>query len=191
MSGSQIRPPREESPEESADDVEEDGGCGNAGNNNNNGSNEEGEAEYFETARKILNRSKGSATSSPSPTSPRTSTPPSGRTGGMGGSMIVRRERGGPSQAEAKGATHVPGGYDVDDEVGKLVSICQRLCGGKGKGEFTFKDIFYDEEAESTFESLMGTLKAAKRRGIISYEPPLLLQGAHDDERIVFHGGPK
>lgn len=34
-------------------------------------------------------------------------------------------------------------------------------------------------------QSLAGTLKAAKRRGIVSYKPELLLQGMSDNEQIT------
>jgi len=187
--GSQIRPAREESKEQEETQEQEYNNNNNNNNNNSNNSNdEEGEGEYFQAARKILGR-RG-ATPSPTP-SPAQGAPggrlahssPAGRPGGMGGSMVVRRERP-PSQRPGVAV----GGYSVDEEVEKLVSICERLCGGK-TGEFTFKDIFYDEESEGQFESLMGTLKAAKKRGIISYEAPVLFQGANDDDRIVFHGG--
>lgn len=97
--------------------------------------------------------------------------------GAGGGSVRIRREH----RAEATS------GYNVDEEVARLVAICERLCDGPS-GELTFKEIFYDEECEGQFESLIGTMKAAKKRGIIAFDPPLLLQGVHDEERIVFHG---
>ena len=77
--------------------------------------------------------------------------------------------------------------YNVDEEVHRLIKISERLCGGP-TGSYTFKQIFYDKEAEGAFESLAGTLKAAKRRGVISYDSPILLQGAHDAVVITFHG---
>lgn len=36
-----------------------------------------------------------------------------------------------------------------------------------------------------TVEALVGTLKAAKKRKVISYDSELLLQGVHDDVDIV------
>lgn len=104
--------------------------------------------------------------------------------------MIVRRERtGGGRGSPGKGGpvrVTLPG-YNVDEEVERLVSICKRLSGGE-TGEFTFGEIFYDKESEGQFESLMGTLKAAKKRGIISYDAAVLFQGVNDDDIISFHG---
>ena len=40
--------------------------------------------------------------------------------------------------------------------------------------------IFKDEVLEQQLESLVGTMKAAKKRGIIAFEGQMLLQGAHD-----------
>jgi hypothetical protein len=34
-------------------------------------------------------------------------------------------------------------------------------------------------------EALVGTLRAAKKRGVVSYKSEMLLQGAHDDVDIV------
>lgn len=82
-----------------------------------------------------------------------------------------------------------PGDYSVDEEVSKLCDIAERLIGGP-RGIFKFKDIFYDHEAESAFESLVGTLLAARKRKILVFEGPMLLQGVHDDLDIVFTGRP-
>ena len=43
-----------------------------------------------------------------------------------------------------------------------------------------FATLFDDDECQQTLESLMGTLKAAKKRGIITFEGQLLLKGSHD-----------
>jgi hypothetical protein len=40
--------------------------------------------------------------------------------------------------------------------------------------------IFKDEVLEQQLESLVGTMKAAKKRGLIAFEGQMLLQGAHD-----------
>jgi hypothetical protein len=44
--------------------------------------------------------------------------------------------------------------------------------------------VLYDK-TQDVFEALAGTLKAAKKRGIVAYEAPLLLKGAHDKVAIV------
>ena len=36
------------------------------------------------------------------------------------------------------------------------------------------------DATQDIFEALGGTLKAAKKKGVISYEAPILLKGAHD-----------
>jgi len=52
-----------------------------------------------------------------------------------------------------------------------------------------FGVLFKDEEVANTFEALAGTLKQAKRTGIITYKAPLLLQGMSDDEDIILLNG--
>jgi hypothetical protein len=47
--------------------------------------------------------------------------------------------------------------------------------------------VFKDEILEQQLESLVGTLKAAKKRGIISFEGQMLLQGAHDKVVITLN----
>ena len=42
----------------------------------------------------------------------------------------------------------------------------------------------YDATTD-VLEALMGTLKAAKKRGFISYDAPILLKGAHDKVPVV------
>lgn len=78
-------------------------------------------------------------------------------------------------------------GYNIGEDIEILCKICDRLAGGPG-GTFKFKDIFYDREAEGSLESLSGTLISAKKRGIVKFDSPLLLQGAHDEVEITFVG---
>lgn len=80
--------------------------------------------------------------------------------------------------------------YSVDEEVDKLCKFCEDLSGGVG-GTFTFKQLFDAPGCGGAFESLVGTMIAAKKRGIISYTSPLgnlLLQGAHDNVVITYNG---
>lgn len=75
----------------------------------------------------------------------------------------------------------------VEHEIKLLVNFIRSI--GKenassGLYETTFGDLFRNDEVQNTFESLAGTLKAAKRRKIISYNSELLLQGVHDKEVI-------
>jgi Costars len=76
----------------------------------------------------------------------------------------------------------------VEHEVGLLVNFIRTI--GKenssiGKFQTTFGDLFRNDDVQNTLESLAGTLKAAKRRKLISYNSELLLQGVHDKEVIT------
>ncbi|XP_037056248.1 costars family protein ABRACL isoform X2 [Peromyscus leucopus] len=76
---------------------------------------------------------------------------------------------------------------NVDHEVNLLVEEIQRL-GSKnadGKLSVKFGVLFRDDRCANLFEALVGTLKAAKRRKIVTYTGELLLQGVHDDVDIV------
>ena len=42
------------------------------------------------------------------------------------------------------------------------------------------RQLFKDEKLEQELESLVGSLKAAKKRSILTFEGQMLLQGAHD-----------
>jgi hypothetical protein len=95
-----------------------------------------------------------------------------------------------PKKPSSASAASGPSDYSVDEEVSKLCDIAERLVGGP-RGLFKFRDIFYDDEAESAFESLVGTLLAARKRKILVFDSPMLLQGVHDDLDIVFTGRPQ
>ena len=48
-----------------------------------------------------------------------------------------------------------------------------------------FGVLFADERCANIFEALVGTLRAAKKRKILSYDGELLLQGVHDNVDIT------
>ncbi|KAF7483805.1 Hypothetical predicted protein [Marmota monax] len=76
---------------------------------------------------------------------------------------------------------------NVDHEVNLLVEEIHRL-GSKnadGKLSVKFGVLFQDDKCANLFEALVGTLKAAKRRKIVTYPGELLLQGVHDDVDII------
>ncbi|EDL03473.1 mCG7517, isoform CRA_c, partial [Mus musculus] len=76
---------------------------------------------------------------------------------------------------------------NVEHEVNLLVEEIHRL-GSKnadGKLSVKFGVLFQDDRCANLFEALVGTLKAAKRRKIVTYAGELLLQGVHDDVDIV------
>jgi len=41
------------------------------------------------------------------------------------------------------------------------------------------------DETQDIFEALMGTLKAAKKKNVVTYAAPILLKGTHDKVEIV------
>mmetsp|Transcript_24499 Transcript_24499/g.53490 ORF Transcript_24499/g.53490 Transcript_24499/m.53490 type:complete len:90 (+) Transcript_24499:133-402(+) len=50
----------------------------------------------------------------------------------------------------------------------------------------TFGELFKDETLEQQLESLVGSLKAAKKRKILDFPGQMLLQGAHDNVVITY-----
>lgn len=71
---------------------------------------------------------------------------------------------------------------DVNHEVNLLIREIKRLGSPNADGlyEVNFGVLFSDDKCANLFEALVGTLRAAKRKKIISYEGELLLQGVHD-----------
>ncbi|KAL3836902.1 hypothetical protein ACJMK2_022308 [Sinanodonta woodiana] len=76
---------------------------------------------------------------------------------------------------------------NVAHEVNLLVQEIQRLGepGADGRISVTFGTLFNDDKCANLFEALVGTLRAAKRKKIISYDGELLLQGVHDKTVIT------
>ena len=57
--------------------------------------------------------------------------------------------------------------------------------GKDGHYEVTFGVLFNDDRCANIFEALVGTLKAAKRKKVITYDGELLLQGISDNVVIT------
>ncbi|TKC34849.1 hypothetical protein EI555_015021 [Monodon monoceros] len=76
---------------------------------------------------------------------------------------------------------------NVDHEVNLLVEEIHRLGSRNADGKLSVKFgvLFRDDKCANLFEALVGTLKAAKRRKMITYPGELLLQGVHDDVDII------
>ncbi|XP_002158724.1 costars family protein ABRACL [Hydra vulgaris] len=75
---------------------------------------------------------------------------------------------------------------NVAHEVELLVQEIKRL-GTKNKDgqyEVLFGKIFNDTRCANIFEALVGTLRAAKRKKVVTFEGELLLQGVHDNVPI-------
>jgi len=80
---------------------------------------------------------------------------------------------------------HMP--YDVEHEI-KLVQFHIARIGKEqpdGTVVTTFGDMFNDPTAEQIFESLVGSLKAAKKKGIIKFDAQMLLMPTHKDVKIT------
>lgn len=67
----------------------------------------------------------------------------------------------------------------VNKEARQLCEEIKRISGGATS--VRFGDFIEDETVEQTFEAPMGTLKAAKRLGLLTYEGELLLKGPSDN----------
>ena len=50
-----------------------------------------------------------------------------------------------------------------------------------GGDEVKFGALFDDDEVANYYEALVGTLKCAKKRGVIDFKGQMLLKGVHDD----------
>ncbi|XP_060947319.1 costars family protein ABRACL [Limanda limanda] len=76
---------------------------------------------------------------------------------------------------------------NVAHEIDLLVVEIQRLGSKNDQGQTTVKFgvLFSDDRCANIFEALVGTLRAAKRKKIISFEGELLLQGVHDQVDVV------
>merc|ERR1712072_786835 len=76
---------------------------------------------------------------------------------------------------------------NVAHEVTLLVEEMKRLGteNADGKISVTFGVLFSDDRCSNIFEALVGTLRAAKRKKVITFDGELLLQGVHDDVPIV------
>lgn len=76
---------------------------------------------------------------------------------------------------------------NVDEEIERLKEEIQRLGEKQSDGscKVTFGVLFNDDRCANIFEALVGTLRAAKKRKIVTYDGELLLQGVHDNVEIV------
>ncbi|KNA20066.1 hypothetical protein SOVF_055800 [Spinacia oleracea] len=76
---------------------------------------------------------------------------------------------------------------NVEEEVGKLQEEIKRLgqIQEDGSCKVTFGVLFHDDRCANIFEALVGTLRAAKKRKILTYDGELLLQGVHDNVVIT------
>ena len=64
----------------------------------------------------------------------------------------------------------------MKEEMEQLLTDIKRI-GESGEPYVEFGDLFDDEEVANYYEALVGTLKAAKKKGLINYEGQFLLKG--------------
>jgi Costars len=68
----------------------------------------------------------------------------------------------------------------LDEEMNQLLIDIKRI-GVNGVPNVTFGELFDDDNVQQYYEALVGTLKCAKKRGLIDYKGVLLLKGVSDD----------
>ncbi|XP_076873469.1 costars family protein ABRACL isoform X1 [Brachyhypopomus gauderio] len=76
---------------------------------------------------------------------------------------------------------------NVEHEISLLVEEIHRLGSrnADGRTSVKFGVLFNDDKCANLFEALVGTLKAAKRKKVISFDGELLLQGVHDNVDVI------
>ncbi|XP_071713901.1 costars family protein At4g33640-like [Rutidosis leptorrhynchoides] len=81
---------------------------------------------------------------------------------------------------------------NVDEEIEQLKQEIKRLGRKQNDGSYkvTFGVLFNDDRCANIFEALVGTLRAAKKRKVLTYDGELLLQGVHDNVEIVLKSTP-
>jgi len=73
-----------------------------------------------------------------------------------------------------------------EDPVDLVCQEIQRI--SDGGTTVTFEALATDERVVQTFEALFGTLKAARKRGVLTFKGELLLLGQHDQVEITLTG---
>jgi len=67
----------------------------------------------------------------------------------------------------------------LNNEIEQLKKDIWRV-GEPDKPSVEFGKLFDDDDVQQHYEGLAATLKAAKKRGVVTYKSPMLLKGAHD-----------
>ncbi len=108
-----------------------------------------------------------------------------------GGGGEGRRQSLGAGPDSGGGGAGGGGGkmMDVEGEVRQLIVDVKRLgapsAAHGGKTTVKFGVLFDDEAVAQFYEALVGTLRSAKKRGVVQFEGQMLLKGAHDDVDVV------
>eukprot|EP00563_Minutocellus_polymorphus_P001329 CAMPEP_0181031562 /NCGR_PEP_ID=MMETSP1070-20121207/6296_1 /TAXON_ID=265543 /ORGANISM="Minutocellus polymorphus, Strain NH13" /LENGTH=349 /DNA_ID=CAMNT_0023108943 /DNA_START=523 /DNA_END=1572 /DNA_ORIENTATION=+ len=74
----------------------------------------------------------------------------------------------------------------LDAEIARLPADIARIGSAEDAGSprCSFGALFDDDEVQNHYEALVGTLKSAKRRGVVNYKGQMLLKGMHDEVMI-------
>ena len=67
----------------------------------------------------------------------------------------------------------------IDDEIQQLLVDIRRI--GDDRPQVKFGELFDDDDVQQYYEALVGTLKSAKKRGVIDFKGQMLLKGMHDN----------
>jgi len=67
----------------------------------------------------------------------------------------------------------------MNDEIQQLLKDIKRV-GEPGEPSVEFGVLFDDDQVANYYEALVGTLKAAKKRGLIQYKGQYLMKGMND-----------
>eukprot|EP00934_Nitzschia_sp_Nitz4_P004697 Nitzschia sp. Nitz4//scaffold74_size92883//15035//15470//NITZ4_004813-RA/size92883-augustus-gene-0.11-mRNA-1//-1//CDS//3329557565//4687//frame0 len=72
----------------------------------------------------------------------------------------------------------------LDEECAQLLIDIRRI-GEPGEPHVLFGQLFDDDQVANYYEALVGTLKSAKKRGLIEFKGQMLLKGPHDKVKIT------
>lgn len=69
----------------------------------------------------------------------------------------------------------------LNAEIQQLLVDIRRIGSEPGSPHVKFGELFDHPDVEQYYEALVGTLKSAKKRGVINFKGQMLLKGMHDD----------
>mmetsp|Transcript_2804 Transcript_2804/g.7917 ORF Transcript_2804/g.7917 Transcript_2804/m.7917 type:complete len:100 (+) Transcript_2804:211-510(+) len=72
----------------------------------------------------------------------------------------------------------------LEEECAQLLVDIRRI-GEPGEPHVLFGQLFDDDQVANYYEALVGTLKSAKKRGLIEFKGQMLLKGPHDNVKIT------
>jgi Costars len=74
----------------------------------------------------------------------------------------------------------------MEEEIRQLLKDIRRV-GDPGRPSVSFGDLFDDDQVANYYEALVGTLKAAKKKGLVKYQGQVLLKGISDKVVITIN----